>query len=242
MKYLGIARLNAAWFARQFWAATFFALSLTLVAGVELADPPSVEVSNSRATIHWRTDVAAGTRIQISPAANILPGDKTPDTDHTVTVAALRSGVKYTVVVGTARVWLATNEFTVSGTAAAAPGGAEPPPVVSAKARLPDAPPTRKIWGNLPSLPDHFARHGADFGAKNPDDYARQAWEFLQRAKAESLPAKVDDEGVLRIYDSKSGTFASYNADGTAKTFFKPGSHGYFERQPGRTVKLKPQP
>ena len=226
---------------RAYFAAVVSALSLTLAAGVEVVGLPSVEVASARAVIHWRTDVSAGTRVQIFPAATLLPGDKTPDTEHTATFTALKPGVTYTVVVGTARVWLATNEFTTSGTAALAPVK-ETRPAVAPKTPAPLAPPTRKIWGNLPSLPDHFARHGGDFGAKNPDDYARQAWEFLQRAKAEGLPAKVDDEGVLRIYDPKSGTFASYNKDGTAKTFFKPGSHGYFERQPGRIVKLKPQP
>ncbi len=226
---------------RSLLVVIFSALSLTLAVGAEVIGLPSVEVSNSRAVVRWRTDVSAGTRLQISPPATILPGDKTPDTDHTATVTSLKPGVKYTVKVGTARVWLATNEFTTSGTTA-------PPPVTEnraaehAKPAPPAAPPTRKIWGNLPSLQDHFDRHGKDFGAKNPDDYARQAWEFLQRAKTDGLPAKVDDEGVLRIFDPKSGAFGSYNADGTVKTFFKPGSRDYFERQPGQKVKLKTKP
>ena len=54
------------------------------------------------------------------------------------------------------------------------------------------APPTRETWGHLPSLPDHFERHGRDFNAKDADDYARMAWEFQQRAKIEGLP---DDKG-----------------------------------------------
>ncbi len=98
---------------------------------------------------------------------------------------------------------------------------------------------TAQTWANPASLPDHFARHGADFGARNPEDYARLAAQFLQRAKAEGLPAKVDNSGVLRIYDSRSGSFGAYNADGTTKTFFKPGSAEYFDRQPGRPVNLK---
>ena len=71
------------------------------------------------------------------------------------------------------------------------------------------------------------------------DDYARMSWEFLQRAKAEGLPAKVDEAGVLRVFDPKRGTFASYNHDGTTKTFFKPGGRDYFDHQPGKTVNLK---
>jgi Purple acid Phosphatase, N-terminal domain len=105
-----------------------------------------------------------------------------------------------------------------------------------AEAVPPRAPPTRETWGNVGSLPDHFARHGGDFGAKNADDYARLAWEFRLRAKTDRLPTKVDETGVTRIYDPKTGAFAAYNRDGTTKTFFKPGSPGYFDRQPGRLI------
>jgi pyocin large subunit-like protein len=103
------------------------------------------------------------------------------------------------------------------------------------------APPrAAQSWGNPASLPDHFARHGADFGARNAEEYARMAAEFLQRAKAEGLPAKVDGTGVLRVFDPRSGAFGAYNRDGTTRTFFKPGSRGYFERQPGQLVNLRP--
>jgi len=98
------------------------------------------------------------------------------------------------------------------------------------------APPAQATWGHPSSLPDHFARHGADFGARNPEEYARMAWEFGQRAKSEHLPTKIDESGVRRVFDPKAGAFAAYNPDGTTKTFFKPGSPGYFDRQPGRLV------
>jgi pyocin large subunit-like protein len=78
----------------------------------------------------------------------------------------------------------------------------------------------------MASLPDHFARHGADFKAKDADDYARLAWEFLQRARSEGLPMKVDEEGVLRVFDPTTGAFAAYNRDGKTKTFFKTQSRG----------------
>jgi pyocin large subunit-like protein len=88
-------------------------------------------------------------------------------------------------------------------------------------------------------LPDHFARHGADFGARSPEDYAAQAAAFLLRAKAEGLPAKRDADGSLRIYDPSTGAFGAYNANGTTRTYFKPGSPTYFERQPGENVDLR---
>jgi pyocin large subunit-like protein len=65
------------------------------------------------------------------------------------------------------------------------------------------------------------------------------AWEFLQRAKTEGLPAKQDETGVLRVFDPGSGAFAAYNRDQTTKTFFKPGSRDYFARQPGHSIDLK---
>jgi hypothetical protein len=229
--------------------AVFFwwLLLLPLAFGLELTAPPTVELSVATAVVHWHTDVASGTHAKINPAsAKISVPDKTPAVEHTVIVTGLQPGVNYSVIVGSARVWLATNSFTTTGVSATKistsaplatavkPGGSERVAVEKLK-----APPTRKIWANWPSLPDHFARHGADFHAKDADDYARMSWEFLQRAKAEGLPAKVDEEKVLRVFDPKTRTFASYNHDGTTKTFFKPGGRDYFERQPGQPVNLK---
>ena len=102
------------------------------------------------------------------------------------------------------------------------------------------APRAGQTWGNPASLPDHFARHGADFGARSAEEYARMASEFLQRAKAEGLPAKVDAAGCCASSIPRSGAFGAYNRDGTTKTFFKPGSPGYFERQPGARSTCEP--
>ncbi|GGF98322.1 hypothetical protein GCM10007304_10400 [Rhodococcoides trifolii] len=86
-------------------------------------------------------------------------------------------------------------------------------------------------WGDPGSLDDHFARHGNDFGATSADDYARMATEFFER---KDLPTKVTPDGTVRIYDPSTNTFGAYNADGTTKTFFTPGSGAdYWERQPG---------
>ncbi len=40
-------------------------------------------------------------------------------------------------------------------------------------------------------------------------------------------------------FDPKTRAFAAYNRDGTTRTFFKPNSRDYFDRQPGRPVKLQ---
>jgi len=88
-------------------------------------------------------------------------------------------------------------------------------------------------WGDPRTLARHFREHGADFGAKSADDYATQVSQFFGRSQAESLPTKVDADGVIRVYDPKTNTFGAFNSDGTTKTFFKPTSPTYWERQQG---------
>lgn len=149
--------------------------------------------------------------------------------------------------VDAARRRLANGEFTNSDSPAtpssSSSSAADPAPKPKSKSSLaqifapkPGAPPTRKTWGNVASLADHFARHGADFRAKDADEYARLAWEFGQKGKRGGLLAKVDDDGTLRVFDPKTGAFGAYNSDGTTKTFFKPNSRDYFARQPGRSL------
>ncbi|MGU3435824.1 hypothetical protein ACNHUS_22740 [Actinomycetes bacterium M1A6_2h] len=102
-------------------------------------------------------------------------------------------------------------------------------------ALIPKAPTVDRIpgqrWGDPASLDDHFARHGTDFGARSAQEYAQMATEFSERT---DLPRKVTPDGTIRIYDPSTNTFGAYNADGTTKTFFTPGSGAdYWERQPG---------
>jgi hypothetical protein len=94
----------------------------------------------------------------------------------------------------------------------------------------------RSNWGNPATLADHFDRHGADFGARSADDYARLARNFGERAQRGELLVKVDDDGTRRVFEARTGTFGAYNDDWTTKTFFKPRSRDYFARQPGRLV------
>ena len=117
---------------------------------------------------------------------------------------------------------------------------AETVPAVSPNAVVHDAPATRRIWGNFSSLPDHFARHGGDFGAKSQDDYAAQAWRFRERAVTERLPMKLDTDGTVRVFDPKTRAFAAFNRDGTAKTYFRPDNPSYWLRQPGRAIQTPP--
>lgn len=190
--------------------------------------------------IRWRTDVSTGSRVYFgkAPSAMDQRADGTQSVDHAVSLTALDQGVTYFYTVGTARSPLATNRFVAPG-----PRDRGPPDTVGKASEASEparhAPAARETWGHLASLQDHFDRHGRDFNAKDPEDYARLAWEFLRRAKAEGLPAKIDETGVMRVYDPKTRAFAAYNRNGTTKTFFKPNSRDYFERQPGALVKLQ---
>lgn len=223
-------------------------LALVACRAVEVVGPIQVASAESSAVVTWTTDTPAGTRVQIRPSAGRQTNsDKAPDTKHSVTLEGLQPGTTYTVDVGTARVWIGTTTFTTSGAPSKASGVLKGAGETARPASSPapfeksSAPPARQTWGNFASLQDHFDRHGGDFNAKNPEDYARLAWEFLQRAKAAGLPAKREADGVLRIFDPKTRAFAAYNKDGTTKTFFKAKSRDYFERQPGRDIDLKTQ-
>ena len=249
----------------RFIALLLLVLGAAPAFAAELLGPAQVvPVSPTSVTVRWSTDVPTGTRISYGLSAEAVNqhAEGTLTDAHEVTLTGLHPGTKYFFTVGTARKKIGAGDFITASSASAATAPPSTSPVAKSSAstpapaaaparpkpRLPGlftkpanppaakAPPTRATWANVDSLPDHFARHGADFAAKDADDYAQMAWEFRERAKAERLPTKVDEAGVLRVFDPKTGTFAAYNRDGTTKTFFKPGGRGYFERQPGRVI------
>jgi hypothetical protein len=236
------------------WLVVILAcLSGTLLHAVELLAPPTTATTANTATIQWRTDVDCGTRLQfgLNPAALDHKAEGAVTSDHTIQLEALAPATTYYFSIGSARTRLATGTFTTAGTGTAAAAAAPQPslirrvlniltpdqPASPAAVAAAQAPPTRKTWGHLDSLQDHFSRHGSDFSSKSPDDYAAQAWRFLQRARAENLPMKLDDtDKTLRVFDSNTRTFAAYNDQGMTKTFFKPDNPSYWQRQPGRVV------
>jgi pyocin large subunit-like protein len=90
-------------------------------------------------------------------------------------------------------------------------------------------------WGNPHTLQDHFDRHGADFGAKSPSEYAKMAHDFYNARDAYLV--KTDEQGVKRIFDPETNMFGSYNRNGSTKTFYKASGQAYFDRQPGELEK-----
>jgi len=87
-------------------------------------------------------------------------------------------------------------------------------------------------WGDSNTLQDHFYRHGGDFNASTSEEYAKMANDFYNNSA--QYQVKVDDNGIMRVYDSETNTFGSFNQDGTTRSFFKPDDgQAYFDRQPG---------
>lgn len=242
------------------WKQLLVLLSLLpcrlVVLGATLTSGPRVDVSTNlataavTATIQWSTDVPTRGRLLWGPApANLRFRADGPITNsHHFRLEGLTRDQRFHFTVGTARQTLATNSFWTG--AAPEPPALGPPPPPPTPAHTPGtntttpssprAPPTSETWGNMATLADHFERHGPDFAARNADDYARMAWEFLQRAQREGLPMKLDSQGVLRAFDPKTRAFGAYNRNGTTRTFFKPRSRDYFDRQPGRPVPASP--
>lgn len=225
-----------------------------LLEAVELQDGPHVEITNTTATIRWKTDVECGTRIRFGQSADKLDqkAGEGVAIEHSAILTSLKPSTTYFFTVGTARTALGNGSFKTTGdgkpakndstsSTAQAPQAkttdSKPKPP---KPSTPQPPPLRQIWGDISSLEDHFIRHGPDFNSKSAEHYAQQAWYFLQRAMDENLPTKYDEsDGTIRIFDPKTGAFAAYRRDGRARTYFKPGSRDYFQRQPGNVVRLK---
>lgn len=226
-------------------AAWWLVVASCAAGAITITEGPKIEVSGSKATLRWTTSSECGTRVRYGVSADKLDekAGEGVGTEHTAVLENLGRGATYFYSIGTSRYELVKGSFTADGKASPIVSESKPAPAVTAKETpkaITKAPPTRQIWGHLASLPDHFARHGGDFKAASADDYARKAWEFLQRALNEGLPAKVDEsDGTIRVWEPKTHTFAAFNRDFTAKTFFKPESAGYFERQPGKPIRLK---
>jgi hypothetical protein len=88
------------------------------------------------------------------------------------------------------------------------------------------------VWGG-PSRPNG-PPHGSDFGVRTQGQYTRLATNFLQDAQARGYLVKVARNGSIRVYDPATNTFGAYGADGTTRTFFKPGNGmAYWNTQPG---------
>lgn len=92
-------------------------------------------------------------------------------------------------------------------------------------------------FGSKDSLDYHFGKHRDEFDYPTKSSYAKGAQDFILRGVEEHAPTKVDDQGVIRIWDPETGEFGAFNPDGTTRTYFKPGKPGkYWAKQPGEVI------
>jgi len=84
-------------------------------------------------------------------------------------------------------------------------------------------------------LDEHFAKHGAEFGAISKTDYLRLAQELRDSRPGGPILEARRPNGEFSRFDRRHGYFGAYNPDGTIRTFFIPNNgERYFERQPRR--------
>jgi hypothetical protein len=261
-------RLSPIWFSRLlsvFVIMTTLAQAVDVIEGPQIVwDEDEVG-----ATISWRTDQPSGAVVRLGRQADQLAEKHTGPvgTAHRITVPELKKEGRYYYSLGTARRELKAGFFDGSSSIAQPEQSQAEPEKKNGFTLLPKklftkdkaevaddkkasatkpaapgtktAPPTSQTWANVATLEDHYVRHGRDFQAKSADDYAAQAWLFLQRARAEGLPAKIDPEGTTRVWEPKTRAFAAYNRQMKTKTYFRPRRPDYFADQPGQPIKLK---
>lgn len=235
---------------------------------VEIVGSPEVKVTGQAVTLQWKTDVACRTRVLFGPLGgapkNEARGEVTAT--HQITLNGLKDETAYRYQLGSAKEIFYEGAFKTGAKGGAValpsppatpgrsstvpapkPGFAnresKPAPDPAASSQPARAPPAAKTWGRLDTLRDHYERHGADFQSKDQEDYAAKAWLFLQRARAGEVLMKWDDaDETLRVYDPKTRAFAAYNRDGRARTYFRPNSPTYWQRQPGRPIRPEQLP
>lgn len=239
---------------RRIFLALLLLLSPIAVRAISLVGEPAVELEDTAAVVKWKTDAPSGGRIKWGESEAALDQSIKDGVgaEHRIKLPGLKPGTRYYYSVGTARDPIGKGSFTTKGAAAAEPqspaprrggggkgGGGFAPPRPAPTPVAQTAPPTRVTWGSMASLQDHYDRHGADFRATSPDDYAAKAWVFREQAVAQKLPMKLDG-GTVRIMNLRTLAFAAYNRDGTTKTYFRPRDASYWDRQPGEPISTPP--
>jgi pyocin large subunit-like protein len=79
-----------------------------------------------------------------------------------------------------------------------------------------------------------FERNGADFGAKDLDDFVKKAHAFVENPPA-GVQRLTRRNGDVLLYDPKGNVFAVVTKDGAPRTMFKPEEGAaYWDEQKAR--------
>jgi pyocin large subunit-like protein len=82
---------------------------------------------------------------------------------------------------------------------------------------------------------EHYAKHGAEFGAISQSRYLALAQELRDSPVGGPILEATKPGGVFTRFDRRKGYFGAYNGDGTIRTFFIPNDgERYFYRQAKR--------
>jgi hypothetical protein len=86
------------------------------------------------------------------------------------------------------------------------------------------------------ALDDHFAKHGAEFGARSAAEYLALAQALRDTiAGGDILEIVRTTDGVVSRFDRRTGAFVAFDRNGTLRTFFRPNDgEAYFQRQAKR--------
>ena len=113
-----------------------------------------------------------------------------------------------------------------------------PPTATTAPARTAVAPAGAHAHGadvgfrSRERLMEHFAKHGAEFGAATAEDYLRSAQALRDRPSGGDVLEAVRADGVVTRFDRGTGAFLAFGTDGVVRTYFKPNDgERYFRRQ-----------
>jgi pyocin large subunit-like protein len=84
-------------------------------------------------------------------------------------------------------------------------------------------------------LDEHYAKHGAEFGAISKADYVRLAQELRDARIGGPILEARSPNGAFSRFDRQHGYFGAYNRNGVIRTFFIPNNgERYFRRQAER--------
>jgi len=90
-------------------------------------------------------------------------------------------------------------------------------------------------FANTQRLDEHYAKHGAEFGAISKQDYLRQAQALRDAPAGGPILEAVRADGVRTRFDRRTGAFLAFNANGVIRTYFRPNDgERYFRRQAER--------
>jgi pyocin large subunit-like protein len=83
---------------------------------------------------------------------------------------------------------------------------------------------------------EHYAKHGAEFGHINSQEYLRLAQELRDAPAGGTILESKRPDGQFSRFDRRKGYFGAYNADRTIRTFFIPNDgERCFRRQAQRS-------